>query len=56
MNAHSIGAMAGTFTDMSCSMTRATRMSSTLSRARCTASVAAYSHDTGLVPMMSITL
>jgi len=35
-----------------CSMTRATRMSSTLSRARRTA----YSHDTGLVPMVSITL
>jgi hypothetical protein len=41
---------------MSCSMTRATRMSSTLARARSTASVAACSHDTGLLPMMSITL
>jgi hypothetical protein len=44
------------FTDVSYSMTRATRMSSTLARALSTASVAACSHDTGLVPMMSITL
>ncbi|CFR92570.1 Uncharacterised protein [Mycobacterium tuberculosis] len=43
-------------TAMSCSMTRATRMSSTLSRARWTASAAACSQDVGLVPMMSITL
>jgi hypothetical protein len=50
------GDLAGFVHGLSCSMTRATRMSSTLARALSTASVAAYSHDTGLVPMMSITL
>jgi hypothetical protein len=49
------GDLAGFVHGLSCSMTRATRMS-TLARALSTASVAAYSHDTGLVPMMSITL
>src|SRR5271166_3800259 len=41
---------------MSCSMTRATRMSSTLDRALSTASAAACSHEVGLEPMMAITL
>ncbi len=48
--------LAGFVHGLFCSMTRATRMSSALARALSTASVAACSHYTGLVPMMSITV